>query len=77
VVRSAPREAQLVFAADKLAKVRAVVRSGKAPPKRRWRHYLESQAMLVDTGIDKRLVNRLGRELAAAGAALGLPVPAG
>jgi guanosine-3',5'-bis(diphosphate) 3'-pyrophosphohydrolase len=76
VVRSAPSDAQLVFTADKLAKVRAIVRAEKAPAKRRWRHYLESHAMLADTGVDRRLVNRLGRELAAAAESLGLPAPA-
>lgn len=75
VVRSAPAEAQLVFAADKLAKVRGAVRAGKAPAKRRWNHYLESHAMLTDTGVDRRLVNRLGRELGTAADAFGLPGP--
>lgn len=75
VVRSAPTEAQLVFAADKLAKVRGCVRAGKAPAKRRWKHYLESHAMLTESGVDRRLVNRLGRELAAAAADFGVPGP--
>jgi hypothetical protein len=75
VVRSAPAEAQLVFAADKLAKVRGAVRGAKAPARRRWGHYLESHAMLTDTGVDRRLVNRLGRELGAAADSFGLPGP--
>lgn len=76
VVRSAPPEAQLVFAADKLSKIRGCVRAGKAPANRRWKHYLESHAMLTETGVDRRLVNRLGRELESAATDLGLPAPA-
>jgi (p)ppGpp synthase/HD superfamily hydrolase len=76
VVRSARPEAQVVFAADKLAKVRAATRAGRAPAQRRWRHYLASHEMLTESAADRRLVNRLGRELTSAAAEFGLPAPA-
>lgn len=74
-VRSSRAEAQLVFAADKLSKVRGISRSGKAPAKRRWKHYLDSHAMLKDSKVEPRLVNKLGREMTAVAQDLGLPRP--